>query len=84
MDATLERMMREHLDGAMEREKELAVMRNRLQRGDDNFAEITETLSDISSKVTRLVLLMDGCEVRLVFYVKLMTTKNYCNVSLVL
>ena len=51
MDETLERMMKEHLDGAMEREKELAVMRNRLQRGDDNFSELTEKLDGISENV---------------------------------
>ena len=62
MDDTLERMMREHLDGAMEREKELAVMRNRLQRGDDNFAELTEKLDGISENVTRIVFLLDGCK----------------------
>ena len=62
MDETLERIMREHLDGAMEREKELAVMRNRLQRGDDNFAELTEKLDGISENVTRIVFLLDGCK----------------------
>lgn len=62
MDSTLEENMKKHLEGSTEREKELAVMQARLNRGDDNFAEISETLSDISSKVTRLVLLMDGCE----------------------
>lgn len=62
MDGTLENMMKKHLEGSAERETEIALMKQRLCRGDYNFQELQEQIKDMSDNIKRIIFLLDGCK----------------------
>ena len=62
MDETLERLMKEHLDGASSRDTEIKLMQARLNRGDDDFCELKEEIESIAKNTQKILFLLNGCD----------------------